>query len=234
MLYCGATNGREIQCDSNFLRACLNMNQVAAFMRGVAVEGESGRVGSTLLRSTLYACSHQRGGGDASTNPTYAPPPIVLGHFEPRDIVGALYCFNLQFGMMALDPLSKVFAGVSPVDPDHPQAYEPPRESLQDFLSTVSLRATGRRDNNTQQKPEYVHEDMTPAALDIVQGTIAILAAAPVRLDAMAVEACRTGFGVAALLLPEADSEGVVESSPGMIEGPLAEDIKTRSAMAEG
>lgn len=128
--------------------------------------------------------------------------------------------------MLLFHPLSKVLPGVSAVDPDLAQACEPARDLFQDFLSTVSLGATGRGDNNTEQQPEDVHEDMPLAALDLLAGIIANHTAVPVRLDALAVEDRRTGFGVPALLLPKADSEGVVERGPSMIEGPLAVDTK--------
>ena len=51
------------------------------------------------------------------------------------------------------------------------------------------------------------------------------LAAVPVRFDALAVENGGAGLFVAALGRPHTDAQGVVESGPGVIPTPLAENV---------
>lgn len=91
--------------------------------------------------------------------------PAPGKHFETCDVVRAFHHLNLSLRMALFSPFGKILPCISTVDPDLSQTCEPSGHSFGNRFHTLSLRATGRGDNDSEQHPEYVDKQMAFAPL---------------------------------------------------------------------
>ena len=93
----------------------------------------------------------------------YNPSPRK--HDKARQIIGALHDLHFNFRPMLFHPASKRFAGITAIDPKSTQTRKPIRNSAQDGLRTVPLRATSRGHRHTEQQPKRIHQQVPLAPL---------------------------------------------------------------------
>src|SRR5881296_3548239 len=111
---------------------------------------------------------------------------------------GALDDLHFELGPVIADPLLKGLPGVAAVYPELSQLREPSCDPLQNLLSPVSLRTTGRG------------TDLAPVA---------------VGFDALAIQYGSAGLGIALFVVTNAGAQGIIESRPGVVQTPRAEDV---------
>src|SRR6266545_3538831 len=155
----------------------------------------------------------------ALDNPPARQYRKALGRF------GALDDLQFELGPVIADPLLKSLPGVAAVYPELSQLGEPSCDPLQNLLSPVSLRTTGRGNDHAQQQSQGIHQNVPLASVDLFAGIKADLAPVAVGFDALTVQDGGGGLGVALLVGTNAGAQRVVESRPGVVQAPRAENV---------
>src|SRR5258706_16464433 len=86
----------------------------------------------------------------ALDNPPARQYRKTLGRF------GTLYYFHFELGPLIHDPLLKGFSGIAAVYPELAQLGKPSFNALENLLSPVPLRTTGRSHDHPQQQAQGI------------------------------------------------------------------------------
>src|SRR6266536_3480260 len=143
----------------------------------------------------------------------------ALGRFA------ALDDFHFELGPVIADPLLKCFSGVAAVYPELSQLGEPSCDPLQNLLSPVSLRTTGPGNDHAQQQSQGIHQNVPLASADLFAGIKTDLAPVAVGFDALAIQYGSAGLGLALFVVTNAGAQGIIESRPGVVQAPSAENV---------
>jgi len=155
----------------------------------------------------------------ALDNPPTRQYRKALGRF------GALDDFYFELGPVIADPLLKCLSGVAAVYPELSQLGEPSSNPLENLLGPVSLRTTSRSHDHAQQQSQGIHQKVPLAAVDLFAGIKTDLAPVAVGFDALAIEYSGAGLGITLLVATNAGAQGIIESRPGVVHAPRAEDV---------
>src|ERR1043166_1274061 len=138
---------------------------------------------------------------------------------------GALDDLHFELRPVIADPLLKGLPAVSAVYPEFSQLGEPSCDLLQNLLSPFSLRTTGWGNGHAQQQPQGIHQNVPLASVDLFAGIKPNLAPMAVGFDALAIQYGGAGLGVTFFIVTNAGAQGIIESRPGAVQAPRAEDV---------
>src|SRR6266498_592942 len=155
----------------------------------------------------------------ALDNPPARQYRKALGRF------GALDDLQFELGPVIADPLLKGLPGVAAVYPELSQLGEPSCDPLQNLLSPVSLRTTGRGNDHAQQQSQGIHQNVPLASADLFAGIKTDLAPVAVGFDALAIQYGSAGLGIALFVVTNAGTQGIIESRPSVAHAPRAENM---------
>src|SRR6185436_19067180 len=93
-------------------------------------------------------------------------------------------------------------------------------------LCTHPLCDVSRSDQRAEEQSERVHQNVSFASLDALGGIISNGPAVRIRLHALTVQNRRGGAAAFAFGLTDVRSQASVDRFPGVIEGPLPENME--------
>ena len=152
--------------------------------------------------------------------------PTLWQHNESFDLCWSQYGLQ-QPSKGLLHTLGQVVPVVSAVGKDHLQPVESGLQSAknrQNQYDSVVILDIRRMDDDRQDQPERIHNDMSLASVDLFAGVVTPLAADFGRLDRLTVDNRSTGRPLAAHGPPKHVPERVVNLLPSSIVAPPEKD----------
>src|SRR5437762_349620 len=170
-------------------------------------------------RLRAFVVSHKASMSHEPANRALDNPPArqyrkALGRFR------ALDDFHFKLGPTILHPLLKILSCIAAINPNLSHLGEPSCNPLENLLSPVSLRTTGRSHDHAQQQSQGIHQNVPLAPVDLFTGIKADLAPVAVGFDALTVQDGGGGLGPALLIGTNAGAQRVIESRPSVVQAP--------------
>src|SRR5580765_6516822 len=139
--------------------------------------------------------------------------------------IGAFDHFHFQLGTKVSDRLRKRLPAVSAIDPQPSKPGEAAQHSLQQRLRAVAVGGASRSYHHAKHQAQGVDQHVALAALEALARIVAHTAAVRVGLDALAVQDGGRGAGAFVFSSTDVSTEAIVDGFPGVVEGPLSEDM---------
>src|SRR5208337_3420396 len=119
-------------------------------------------------------------------------------------------------------------AGITPIHPQEAEPSKPSQHPPQNRLGAITFGRVGGRDHHAKHQAQSVHQHVTFPTLDSFARIIADGTAVSGGFDALAVQYARSRLAAPALVFPDQDPQGIIESRPLMTLLPAPEDTIDR------
>src|SRR6266516_1516392 len=93
--------------------------------------------------------------------------PPARQHRKALGRLRALDDFHFELGPTFLHPGLEVLSRIAAINPNLSHLGEPSCNPLENLLSPVSFRTTGRRDDHAQQQSQSIHQNVPLASVDL-------------------------------------------------------------------